>query len=133
MSGARAAHVLLRIGVAFAFLYPPVRAVFDPVSWLSYFPQFIRGLPIDPLVLLHGFGAIEVVLALWILFGRHIRVPAALATLMLLAIVAFNWADIDVVFRDLSIALMTLALVLWPKVEHSPAANQSPSPSVPDN
>ncbi len=109
------AHLLLRVGAAFAFLYPPLRALQDPVSWLGYFPHFIRTLPIDPLVLLHGFGAVEIILALWILSGWRIRIPALLATVMLLAIVAFNLADLDIVFRDISIALMTFALALWPE------------------
>ena len=112
----RLAHVSLRIGAAFAFLYPPIAAVFDPVSWLGYFPHFIRALPIDSLVLLHGFGIIEVILALWILSGWRIRIPALVMTAMLLAIVAFNLAQIDIVFRDLSIAAVTLSLALWPKV-----------------
>lgn len=115
------AHLTLRIGVAFAFLYPPLRAIYDPVSWLGYFPHLLTSLPIDTLVLLHGFGAIEIVLALWILSGRNIRIPAVLATLLLLVIVAFNWADIDIVFRDISIALMTLALAFWPNVRSFPA------------
>jgi uncharacterized membrane protein YphA (DoxX/SURF4 family) len=111
----QSAFVALRIGAAFAFLYPSIQALYDPVSWLGYFPHFIRALPIDSLVLLHGFGAIEVVLALWILSGWKIRIPAVLATLMLLGIVAFNWAELDIVFRDISLAFMTLALALWPK------------------
>lgn len=114
MQGARRAHVLLRLGAAFAFLYPPIAAVGDPVSWFGYFPAFVRSLPIDQLVLLHGFGIIEVAIALWILSGRRIRIPAAIATLLLLGIVAFNIPQMDVVFRDLSIACMTLALALWP-------------------
>ncbi len=109
------AFVILRTGAAFAFLYPPLRALQDPVSWLGYFPHFIRALPIDSLVLLHGFGAVEIILALWILSGWRIRIPALLATIMLLAIVAFNVADLDIVFRDISIACMTLALAFWPK------------------
>ncbi len=114
MQGERLAYLVLRAGSAFAFLYPPLRAIVDPVSWFAYFPPFIRALPINSLVLLHGFGVVEVALALWVLSGKHIRIPAALMTLMLLAIVAFNLADMDIVFRDISIALMTLALVLWP-------------------
>lgn len=111
----------LRIGAAFAFLYPAIKAVFDPIAWLGYFPSLVRnlpaqlGFPIDSLVLLHGFGVIEVVLAVWILFGRNLRIPATLMTLMLLAIVGFNLNDIDIVFRDISIAAMTLALALSPK------------------
>jgi hypothetical protein len=109
------AHVALRIGAAFALLYPPIAALKDPTSWLAYFPPFIRALPIDPLLLLHGFGVIEIVLALWILSGWNIRIPAALTTIMLLAIVAFNASQFDVLFRDFSIATLTLALALWPR------------------
>lgn len=122
MKRERCAHWVLRIGAAFAFFYPPVAAVFDPVSWLGYFPHFIRVLPIDSFFLLHGFGTLEIVLALWVLSGWRIRIPALLMTAMLLAIVAFNLAQMDIVFRDLSIAALTLALVLWPKVALSPAA-----------
>ncbi|HET9641562.1 MAG TPA: hypothetical protein VFP46_01785 [Candidatus Paceibacterota bacterium] len=114
MSSARAAHIALRLGAAFAFLYPPYAAIGDPVSWLAYFPRFMLALPIDKLVLLHGFGIVEVVLALWLLSGWKIRFPAICATAILFAIVAFNASQMDVLFRDLSVALMTLALALSP-------------------
>lgn len=110
------AHLLLRIGSAIAFLYPPIAAISDPISWEGYFPHFVRALPVDTLVLLHGFGIVEAVLALWMLSGWKIRMPAALASLILLAILVFDFADIAVLFRDASILCMTLALVAWPKV-----------------
>jgi uncharacterized membrane protein YphA (DoxX/SURF4 family) len=116
MEGQQRAHFVLRLGTAFAFLYPPVMAVFDPVSWFAYFPQFIQSLPLDHTLLLHGFGFIEVIIALWILSGKNIRLPAIVASLMLLAIVVFNVSQLDVVFRDIAIAAMTLALALWPQV-----------------
>jgi uncharacterized membrane protein YphA (DoxX/SURF4 family) len=109
------AHLALRIGAAFAFLYPAIRAIYDPISWIGYFPRFITALPVDPLVLLHGFGMIEVILALWLLSGKNIRIPAILMTLMLLGIIVFNLGDIDIIFRDISIALMTFSLALCPK------------------
>ena len=121
MEDARSAHLLLRIGAAFAFLYPPIRALSDPLPWLGYLPSAVRALPaqfglsVDSLVLLHTFGVIEIILALWMLSGWRIRIPAVLMTLALLAIVAFNWNESDVLFRDLSIAAMTFALALWPK------------------
>ena len=107
----RAIVLLLRVGVAFAFLYPPINALFDPYSWLGYFPTFMHGILPDAL-LLHGFGAVEVALALWILSGRNIFLPSAAATLMLLAIVLFNLQDFQVVFRDVSLAAMAAALAL---------------------
>lgn len=119
------AHLLLRIGSAIAFLYPPIAAISDPVSWEGYFPHFVRALPVDTLVLLHGFGLIEAVLAVWILSGWKIRMPAALASLILLAILIFDFADIAVLFRDASILCMTLALVAWPSVFIKPTASSA--------
>src|ERR1041384_667729 len=115
-------HMLLRLGVAFAFLYPPIAALRDPISWFAYFPPFLQTLsPESGLILLHGFGVLEVILALWILSGRSIQYPAALATVLLLCIVYVNSVKFDVVFRDLSIAAMSAALAIdaWQKSKTS--------------
>lgn len=115
------AHFILRFGAAFAFLYPPFAAIGDPYSWIGYFPRFVQNLPIESLFLLHSFGVIEVIIGLWILSGWRIRFPAAVATLMLIGIVVFNVPQFPVLFRDLSIAALTLALTLWPKVLAGPS------------
>jgi len=99
-------ELLLRLAVAFSFVYPPIAAVADPDSWIGYFPAFIPA----SIELLHVFGALEIALALWIVFGRRIFIPSALAALLLLAIVVVNGAQFDVLFRDVSIALAALAL-----------------------
>ena len=117
-------ELLLRLGVAFAFLYPPIAALSDPMSWIGYFPPFILDLPLDPLVILHGFGVIEVIIALWILSGWKIFLPSLAATVMLLAIVVWNLNQFDVLFRDLSLAAMSLALALRAR---SSSDLQSPS------
>ena len=111
-------NLLMRAGVAFAFLYPPLDALLDPYSWIGYLPQFAR-LPagqaggfVPDLVLLHSFGALEVVIALSILFGKKIFWPSLVATAILIAIVLLNLQDFQVVFRDISIAAMSLALAL---------------------
>lgn len=103
--------LLLRIGVAFAFLYPPFNALSNPDSWIGYFPKFIHGLLPDP-VLLHGFGLVEVIIALWILSGKKIFWPSFVAGLMLLTIVIANLNNFEVLFRDLSIAAMAFALAV---------------------
>ncbi len=101
---------ILRIGLAFAFLYPPLDAVADPYSWIGYFPPFTRGYVPD-MVLLHSFGALEIVIALWLLSGWRIFWPSLLALCLLLSIVALDFADFQIVFRDLSIASIALALM----------------------
>ena len=116
---ARTAYLLLRVGAALAFLYPPFSALTgDPYTWLGYFPPFVQGYLPD-WVLLHAFGAVEIIIGLWILSGYKIFIPAMLATAMLLGIVAFNLSQFDVLFRDVTIACLTFALALmhWPKKE----------------
>ena len=113
MSREEAAHLVLRLGVAFSFLYPPFAALRDPLSWVGYFPDFVRALPVDTLLLLHTFGVVEVVIALWLISGWKTRFPAALAVLVLIAIVALNLNQFDILFRDLTIVAAALTLVLW--------------------
>jgi len=103
-------ELLLRVAVAFSFLYPPIAALSDPDSWMGYFPGFILSLGIDPLTLLHAFGAIEGVIALWILFGKKVFWPSTAAAALLIAIVVLNDIQFPVLFRDVSIALAALSL-----------------------
>lgn len=111
MTSEKITNLLLRIGVAFAFLYPPIDALSNPDSWIGYFPKFMHGLAPDA-VLLHGFGIVEVVIALWILSGRKIFWPSLVAAIMIVSIVLFNLNNLEVLFRDLSIAMMALALAV---------------------
>ena len=107
----RIADWVLRAGIAFSFLYPPISALYNPYSWLGYFPEFTRGFVPD-MVLLHAFGVIEVIIALWILSGWKIVWPSLAATAMLLTIVVLDFSQFEVVFRDLSIAAAALSLAL---------------------
>lgn len=105
-------QLILRVGLAFAFLYPPVAAYFDPFAWIGYFPDFLRELVNNDALLLHSFGVIEVVVALWILSGVRIFLPSLAAALMLLGIIIFDFSQMDVIFRDVSILAMAIAL-MW--------------------
>ncbi len=111
MTQEKTINLLSRIAVAFAFLYPPIDALSNPDSWIGYFPGFMHGY-IPDLVLLHAFGLVEVVIALWILSGRKIFLPSLMAALMLVMIVLFNLNSFEILFRDLSIAMMALALAM---------------------
>lgn len=116
----RHADILLRLSVAFAFLYPPINALFDPYSWTGYFPPLLLDSGISETVLLHTFGLIEVALALWILFGKRIFWPSLAAAAGLVAIVVMNLGDFQVLFRDFSIALAAFALAFM----HRPGAGE---------
>lgn len=105
--------LLLRIGVAFAFLYPPIAAVNAPLEWNTYMPDFLSLLPVREFVLLHIAGAIEVIIALWILSGRQIYIPSVLASVFLIVFLFSNLDVFEVVFRNVSVLTMTLSLALW--------------------
>lgn len=105
-------HVLLRIGVAFAFIYPAVAAFFDPLAWIGFFPTFMRDIFPSDTLLLHLFGITEVIIGLWILVGRKIFIPSVLASIYLFLIVVLNLELLDIVFRDIPILLMAIALAL---------------------
>ncbi len=112
----RTAQLLLRLGVAFAFLYPPINAFIDPYAWVGYFPSFVRDLGPE-MVLLHIFGAIEIVIGLWILSGKRLFYPSLVASGMLALIVILNLGDFQVLFRDVPIALAALALAVLNRPE----------------
>lgn len=105
----RTPALILRIGLAFAFLYPAINAVFDPSSWVGYIPVLARGFIPDE-VLLNAFGTVEAVIALWLLSGWRIFVPSLAALVILMAIVFFNVQEFPILFRDLAIAATALAL-----------------------
>lgn len=105
------AEILLRAAVAVAFMYPAVDAFFNPGSWIGFFPGWMRGVIADEM-LLHIFGASEMVIAVWIIFAKKIFIPNIIASLYLIGIVAFNWRFIDLLFRDVSILGISLALAV---------------------
>lgn len=105
------ANLLLRLGVAFAFLYPAIAEIYTPDSWIGYFPHMVRGFVPD-LVLLHSFGAVEAIIALWILSNKKIFLPSLAATAILLAIVYFDFNQLEVVFRDVAIAGASASLMI---------------------
>lgn len=119
---ARAAHFLLRASVAFAFAYPAISAWSEPFTWLGYVPGFARDMAamvgMSDILLLHAFGVLELVIALWLLSGWRIFLPSVAAAGLLLFIVVVNPSEFPILFRDLSIAGLALGLALM----HAPRA-----------
>lgn len=110
MSHQKTVLLLLRLGLAFVFMYPAISALFYPDNWIGYFPGFL--LKIFPqMFLLISFSALEIILALSLLTGWKVKWASLTAAIILAAIVIFDFGIIDVVFRDAGLAAM--ALTLW--------------------
>lgn len=104
---------LLRAGVAFSFAYPAVSAWFNPFAWVGYFPPFLLDMAgSNDMLLLHAFGVTEIIIALWLVFGKRIFWPSVIAAVYLVGIVVFNLGQMDVIFRDITIFAMAVALAL---------------------
>lgn len=111
MSQFAPANLILRVGLAFVFLYPAINAYFEPYTWIGYFPPFTRGY-VDEFLMLHVFGVVEIVIALWLLSGWKVFYPALVAGVMLVAIVVTNTSDFPILFRDLGLAAAAFHLAL---------------------
>lgn len=116
--------IFLRVGLAFAFTYAAIAAYITPTSWIGYFPQFIRDIAPSDSILLSTFGLFEITIGLWILSGKRIFFPSAAAAAALAGIVIFNIPQMPVVFRDISIMCMALALAFenFPRKPETSAA-----------
>lgn len=115
-----APELLLRTALAVSFVYPALAAIVDPYSWVGYFPTFVLSLiPIDVMVLLHLWGAFEVLLALWVLFARNVFIPSLVMTIALVLVVVANPGQFPILFRDLSIALAGAALAWMHRPGHA--------------
>lgn len=104
---------ILRVSLAFSFLYPAIDSFFHPDTWIGFFPAWLVAMsPVDILVLGLLFSGLEIMIAASLLFMRDPFYPAMAAIVVLAGIVVFNWSAFDIVFRDISIMGMAIALVL---------------------
>lgn len=109
------ASLLLRAGLAFSLLYPAIAGFLNPVAWVGYVPSFVEGAGVSRLLFLQAFEVFEIALALWLLSGWKVAYSASITAITFLAITFFNWHQIDVLFRDISLVAASLALVLLKK------------------
>ena len=103
------ATTLLRFGLAFALGYVAVRSFLSPGDWIGYFPSFLRQL-LPGTIILTLFSLYEIVLAALLVFNKLVFYAALLTAATMLGILVFNFAQMDVVFRDITIAASALAL-----------------------
>ena len=100
---------LIRLALAFAFLYVAYFSYAQPENWIGFFPPFLLGL-FPEVFLITGHAVFHGVLGLWLLSGWKTFIPSILAFLSLSAIAALNFSQMDIVFRDVSLALAALYL-----------------------
>jgi|SRR3989344_1830641 len=99
------ASFFLRLGLAVVFFYAAISSFLSPQNWIGFFPRFLQVSWILTL-----FSVYEMILGLWFLSNKKVFYASILSALTLFFIVVFNITLLDVIFRDIAIFFMALAL-----------------------
>lgn len=102
---------LLRIGLAFVFLYVGISSLQHPLEWVGFLPNFLSK-AVAASTLIKMFAVYDIALALWLLSGRLLKYGALLCALTLAGIVVTNLSQLITTFRDVGLMFTALALFL---------------------
>lgn len=114
MDNKRIASFLIRIGLAFIFLYVAVDSFRDPFSWIGFFPTWTRSL-LEPKILLTTFSVYEIIIGAWLLSGFRIFYAGIFSSLTLFAVIILNIGAFNIVFRDIALLFSAIALIFLHK------------------
>ena len=103
---------LLRSGLAIVFLFAAVDATLNPTSWVGFIPLWVQAI-VPGAMLLPAFSLFEALLALMLLSGRALNLTAGISSATLFFIVIINLGALDILFRDIAILFMSLALMVF--------------------
>jgi hypothetical protein len=105
---------LIRLSLAFVFLYAGLASLMRPNDWIGYIPSYLPQIfpKSTELILFSGF---EIALSGWLLTGWKLFYSSLLSTLVLIGITILNLSLFDVTFRDVALAGVSLALTLSAK------------------
>jgi len=111
----RFASLSLRLGLAFVFLYAGISALRSPAAWIAYVPNFIANI-FDAKAVLDLISVAQIVLAVWLAWGKWACYAGALAFALLAGISFTNLSSFVITFRDAGLALAAIAVTLldWP-------------------
>lgn len=101
----------LRLGLAFAFIYPAASAFIEPNNWIGFIPIFVRDI-ISADIFLPIYSIIEFVIGIGLVFSKNPFYYAVSGAALLAAVVILNIGSFDLVFRDISIIGMAISLAL---------------------
>ncbi|MDP3734261.1 MAG: hypothetical protein Q8R37_03450 [Nanoarchaeota archaeon] len=106
----------LRVGLAVVFLYAAISSLLNPLSWVGFFPSWLRAI-IPDTILLYLFSGYEIILSLWLFSSWRIVYAALLSIATLVGIIITNLGALDIIFRDVAILFMavSLAVLHWEK------------------
>lgn len=104
---------LLRVGIAFSFLYAGISAYIEPINWIGFLPLWLQDnspIPADTMLLI--FLVFEIILGVWILSGFKTFYASLLSAVVISLITISNPFQFIILFRDVVIFFSSLALAI---------------------
>ena len=110
MNKEKSISLILRIGLAFTFIYVAISSFINPTSWLGFFPKFLQ-----KEIILTIFSIYEIFIGLWLITNKKIFYASILSSITLFGIIIFNLGAMDIIFRDVAILFAAIALAILSK------------------
>lgn len=107
--------LLLRVGVAFALLYPAVMSFISPEKWVSHLPPIVSTF-MAPKTFLMLLAAYELLFAIIILIKPDPGWIAGIVFLTFTLTAAFTYTDFDSVYQNITMGLAALSLAFLGKI-----------------
>ena len=101
---------LLRVGLAITFFYAGISSFLSSTNWIGFVPNFI-GLIISKEIFLMIFSIFEILLGIGLLFDYKTFALSILSSATLFLILFVNIINLEILFRDIAILFMALALI----------------------
>lgn len=99
------------MALAFSFIYSGIASLIAPDAWVGFIPSFISNF-IDSYTFLNIFSTFEIILGLWIIWGKGIFYSSALSAFILFGIIVSNLSLLEIIYRDIPIFFVSLALLV---------------------
>ena len=100
---------LLRSGIAIVFIYAAFSSFLNPLNWIGFIPNFIS-LIIPKEIFLIIFSSYQVLLGFGLLLNYKTFVLSIVSSITIFFILFVNVLALDLLFRDIAILFMSLAL-----------------------
>lgn len=107
-------ELLLRVGLAFSFIYVAISAFLTPTNWIGFIPGFFDQI-VSRNTILNSHIVFDLFLGFWLISNKKIYYAAIVSAISLAIITIFNLGALDIVFRDVSLFFMALALAFMTK------------------
>ena len=101
---------LLRAGLCIVFLYAGTASLVNSANWIGFVPQWINNF-ISREAFLVAHGIADIFIGMWLISNFKPFWAGFAASLSLIAVISVNFAQLEIIFRDVAILFSALSLM----------------------